>query len=293
MVQAATARLAHGGAWTRLRTGAPIEDRTDLVGLDLLVAAGVLARDSAGRYEVLDDVLDIVADDPEAIANNAIAYLRRALRHAEGGPHGWIDDPAVMRAQGRGSAVVADVMREHLLPLMDSSRSALEAGSGRFLDVGTGVAAIAARLCTLYPGTTATGIDVSDVVLDIAREELEASGLADRVELRRQPVEELADRDRYDLAWVPQPFIAPEAFAEGVRRIFDALRADRWIVAPIASGPDDAGPFDRALFAHSAHLMGGGPLSVTDAARLLEGAGFTDVEPWFFGSQAVMRGRRP
>jgi hypothetical protein len=293
MVQAATARLAQGGAWTRMRTGAAIDDRVDLVDLELLVAAGVLACDSTGRYEVRDEVLRIVADDPEAIANNAIAHLRRALRHAEGGTLGWIDDPAVMRAQGRGSAVVADVMREHLLPLMDSSRSALESGTGRFLDVGTGVAAIAARLCTLYPGTTATGIDVSDVVLDIAREELEAAGLAARVELRRQPVEELADRDRYDLAWVPQPFIAPAAFAAGVRRVFDALRGDRWIVAPVASGAEDAGPFDRALFAHSAHLMGGGPLSVAEAARLLEEAGFTDAEPWFFGSQAVMRARRP
>ena len=30
---------------------------------------------------------------------------------------------------------------------------------------------------------------------------------------------------------------------EGVRRVFDAPRPDRWIVAPIASAAEDAGPF--------------------------------------------------
>jgi SAM-dependent methyltransferase len=282
MVQAAVARLAGGGAWARMRVGEPVEDRVDVIDIELLVAVGIIGRRTDGCYEVLDDELALIADNAAAVANGPIAYLRRALRHAEGG------------ALGRGSGAVADLMRDRFLPLMTSSRAALESGSGRFLDVGTGVAAIASRLCTLYPGTTATGLDVSQVALDIAREELAAAELSDRVELRLQPVESLTERDAYDLAWLPQPFIPPGPFREGVYRVFDALRPDRWVLVPLATtAEDDADPFDRALFAHAAHLMGGGPVSVTGAVELLEGAGFVDIAPWFLAGQAILRARRP
>ena len=59
------------------------------------------------------------------------------------------------------------------------------------------------------------------------------------------------------------------------------------------ASPAEAGDFQKALHAHGAHLTGGGPISVAEATRLFEEAGFVDVVARDYGGQVVMLGRRP
>jgi hypothetical protein len=220
--------------------------------------------------------------------------LRQALHHAEGSLGGWNGaDPDTIAGQGRGSAAAGRVLAESLLPLMPAAHDEFVGGRGRLLDVGVGIGALTRQLCEVYPGTTAVGIDVLDSVVDVAREELAEAGLRDQVELRVQSVVDLEDRDAFDLAWLPQVFIPPADLREGLSRVCESLKPDRWLVTPISEVSRRSDEFQRAVADHGAHLTGGGPMSVDQMRDLLGEAGFVDVEHLDHGEQIVMLARRP
>lgn len=287
MVLAAQARLAREGGWERIARGTPLEGH-DLIDAELLEAAGILQRRGPG-FRVARP--EFAHHDPPALAAGNIALLRRALRYAEGAGLGWSgEDADVVRAQGRSSAVVADMLAEQLAA-MPGPREAFASGRGRFLDVGVGVAAISLRLCELYPGATAVGIDVLGDVLRIAREEVTAHGMTDRVELRRQDVAALADQDAFDLAWLPQPFVPPDALEAGVVRVLEALRPDGWLVMPLQC-PVEVDPFHEALSVHVSHVLGGGPMTRDEAELLLKESGYVDVGFEEYHGLALVLARR-
>jgi hypothetical protein len=98
--------------------------------------------------------------------------------------------------------------------------------------------------------------------------------LRERVELRLQAVEELNDTDRFDLAWLPSPFIASQVIATAVDRMHAALHPGGWIVVA-------ARPFDEELLASAVtRWKTYAPAEQYFRAtmpRLLEGAGFVDI----------------
>ena len=57
--------------------------------------------------------------------------------------------------------------------------------------------------------------------------------------------------------------------------------------------PDLDSAFERAAVVHAAHVLGGGPIEVSEATELLERAGFVDVIREDVGVQVVLRARRP
>ncbi|GAA4410121.1 hypothetical protein GCM10023168_29490 [Fodinibacter luteus] len=289
-VVAALGRLGTLGGWDRVRAGEALEG-LDRVDADLLLAAGILGRDGAGRYTVIDD--DLVDVDGASVSHAIVAQLRRALEHTERRSAGWDGaHPATVLSQGRASRPVADYLARELLPRMPGSQAALQSGMSRFLDVGVGVAAIAARLCQIYPGLGCVGIDVLPEVLGLAANELTALGLADRVELRVQSVSELEDEEVFDLAWLPQPFIPRAALEAGVPLVHRALRPNRWVVVPLAVG-SASDPFEMAVFAHTAQMLGGGPIRVADAEDLLATAGFDQIISTSWRGQMLVLARRP
>ena len=292
MVLAAMGRLATLGGWKRILAGKPLEDEADLHDAELLISAGVLRRTT-------DDGLEPVHIhpwyfDPGALAGGVSSLLRRALRHAEGGSTEWSgDDLEIIRAQGSGSISAAVAVAEGMLPLMPSSFDAFLDGSARFLDVGVGVGAISLHLCELFPGVRAVGLDVLAPALEIARHELIRAGMEERVELRLQSVADLRDRETFDLAWLPQPFIPRADLTAGLGAIFEALIPDRWLVAPIAAAPESADTVMTAIRSHGARLTGGGHITVEEMRTLLQDVGFVDVEALDQTSQIVMLARRP
>ena len=288
-VVAALGRMGVSSAWDRVRAGEALEglDRADA---ELLVAAGMLRRDGAERYTVLDE--DLRELDGAAVGHAMVAQLRRALEHTERTAAGWAGaQPETVLNQGRASRATADHIARTLLPQMPESRAAFEAGPSRFLDVGVGVGAISARLCQLYPDLSCVGIDVLHDVLRLATGELAGWGVSDRVELRVQSVADLPDVQAFDLAWLPQPFIPRTAFEAGIRAVHRALRPHRWIVVPLAVGTS-SDPFEMAVFDHTAEVLGGGPISAPDAEGLLESAGFEQVTSTSWRGQVVVLARR-
>jgi len=292
MVLGAMARLASQGGWARILAGKPLEDVLDLNDAELLVAAQVLRRNP-------DDTLEPVEHhpwhfDPEQLAGGTLSYLRQVLRHAEGADAGWAaDDLQMVVDQGRGSVAAASSVGEGLLPHMPGAHQAFLAGEARLLDVGVGIGAFAGRICELYPGVTAVGLDVLEPVLELARAELAVAGLADRVTLRLQSVADLRDVAAYDLVWLPQPFIPRAALQPGLGAVHRALRPDRWLVAPVTAPPAGADVFTCAVHAHGARLTGGGPVSLDEITDLLEQTGFDQVTALDHGGRTIMLARRP
>jgi SAM-dependent methyltransferase len=292
MVMAAIARMGASGAWERLLEGEPIRTGIDRVDVDLLVAAGVVAPAGADTFAlVLEGPL---FRNPAAVANWGQASLRRALRHATGGTFGWQgDDRELVLAQGRSSAAAADLIADVILPTVPAVEAVIEAGRGRFLDVGVGVAALSISLARRYPGLRAVGLDVLPAVLELAHEELAPTEVRDRIELRRQSVADLDDRDVYDLAWLPQPFIPRPAFVAGAGTIFRALRPGGTVVIPLAAPDAEADAFTQAEFIHAAHLLGGGPMTPADATEVLTGAGFAEPRHHHIDNQMVLAASKP
>jgi predicted O-methyltransferase YrrM len=68
------------------------------------------------------------------------------------------------------------------------------------------------------------GLDPFDTPLALARRNVAEAGLADRIELRPQRVQDLAEENRYDLAWVPVKFLPADVAARGLHRVHAALR---------------------------------------------------------------------
>jgi SAM-dependent methyltransferase len=65
-----------------------------------------------------------------------------------------------------------------------------------FLDVGTGVAALAIAMCRLWPSLQVVGIDPSEHALALAREQVAAADASGQVELRQASIEDLAYAER-------------------------------------------------------------------------------------------------
>ena len=147
-------------------------------GLACLAAGVLVARSSEASDRVPADllaaaraVLDATGLDPAGAPPGA--QLEASLLQAAGiiNPSGfsWLDqtDEALL-AQGLASARTAVLMARHVLPRLEGLTSRLTRPGAAILDVGTGVAALAAALAQEYPAVTVTGLDVSERVLSLA-----------------------------------------------------------------------------------------------------------------------------
>jgi precorrin-6B methylase 2 len=207
---------------------------------------------------------------------------------------GWeAQDDATVLAQGRASAIAGTVLAMAVIPNLAGLEQRFASG-GAFLDVGVGVAALTAAFCAARPSAQVVGIDVLPQVLALARDTLDDAGCANRVELRLQAVQDLQDSSRFDLAWLPSPFIDPEIIGPAVDRLHTAIRAGGWIVV-------GAGRFDRdeelgsAVTRWKTLQAHGTALTRDDARTLLETAGFSDFGelPTPPGTPALYAARRP
>jgi SAM-dependent methyltransferase len=260
--------------------------------LDLLVAVGLLQRDG-DHYRCAPDFLPLLQTSARdyLLADVRITYLqshqliegarRRAL--APGWSH---TDPDLLRAQGQGSTGAPTVQQwaRDLFPHLDGLLERLQQPTARFLDVGTGVAAIALEMCRLFPTLQVVGLEPQAAPLAEARRAVARAGLEQRIELRQQRIEEVSDRGAFDLIWLPQMFLPREVLERGVRAAGAALRPGGWILLLAVSTPGMT--LDAALWRLRNVLWGGDPTTPEQVAGLLNTAEFTHVQvfPTAFGS---------
>jgi precorrin-6B methylase 2 len=215
-----------------------------------------------------------VPEPARAVIVSAIRtfFLQAAdlLEHPERAP-GWVDpDPRLLQSQGRGSAAVLEVIAR----IPEAAVLLGRPGAG-FLDVGTGAGWIAIAAARRFPQLRVVGIDRFDPALALADANVRETGCLDRVEIRRQDLSTLADRDTFDLVWLPGPFLARDALVSALPAVRSALRPGGALAVGLYGGPPE--PLAQALTDLRTVRGGGHPWDGPDLVAVLASAGFEGV----------------
>jgi precorrin-6B methylase 2 len=151
----------------------------------------------------------------------------------------------------------------------------LETPGASLLDVGAGAAGLSIALCRQFPLLSAVALEPAPHPAELGEGRVRQAGLASRVAIRRQRVEELQDDKAFDLAFLPQMFLPDAVIEEALYRIFHALKPGGWLLVAVLSqeGPGTASAVNRLKNL----LWGGSARDVAHIKPLLEAAGFDPV----------------
>lgn len=203
-----------------------------------------------------------------------------AFRRARDGSlaPGWAHrDPDLLVAQGE-TAGLFRLAAEHVLPSLDGLAERLAEPGARFLDVGAGVGVLSRELCLVYPEVSAVCVEPNATARGLGRERCLEAGLEDRVEFHSHGIEELGcEPESYDLALIPQPFLAPDAFTAGLAQVRRALKPGGWLLVLALELPADE-PLVAASRRVRARLWGGGAVNPDRLLEQIGAAGFEGLE---------------
>lgn len=277
MLGMAEAAAALGAALRLRRDGATVEPemaaRLDAV----LDALGIREAVNALDPHETASLAGIVEGFLAQAADFAVAPGRDSWNHEEA---------SILMAQGHTSVLVAEALQRFVVPSIGGDLAQrLDDPEAWFLDVGVGVAALAVAMCRLWPSLRVVGIDPWGPALALAREQVAAAGLQERVDLRQGVVEAFGDVDEYDLAWVPSFFVPSAVLEAAVARVHDALRPGGWVTLGLYARPGD--PFRDALADLRTVRQGGALVTPEEMTSLLERAGFADVAVHFDAAWAL------
>lgn len=261
--------------------------------MEALAALAVVLGERAGATAPAPDVephlraviaalgLDGALDDLDAeTARGLRALVRATLGQAldfvdhPGRTDGWThDDPVLLQATGALSAGFAGAIRTSVVPELPGLADRIDAPDATFLDVGVGVGALSIAMTRVFPGLHVTGIDIWEPALALARENVGAAHLADRITIRAQDVCELAEADTYDLIWFAGPFLPAEIIPVALERCAHALRPGGWLMFARFGGTD---PLSDALADLRTVRAGGEAWGDHQVLELLTEAGLRD-----------------
>jgi ubiquinone/menaquinone biosynthesis C-methylase UbiE len=204
---------------------------------------------------------------------------------------GWsYQDPDILQSQGQVSRLIVrgiDAMAGQRPELSATLRR-----PGVFLDVGTGVGWLAIEAARSWPALRVVGIDPWEPALTLAHKNLAQSGVAERVELRPQRVEQLGEEALFTLAWLPGPFIAVDIADRALERVHRALVRGGWLIFGI--NPPPPGPLAEALTSLRIVRSGGYPWKSKEVEEKLQAHGFKQIEVYSPMPPIVfVVGRRP
>jgi release factor glutamine methyltransferase len=161
-------------------------------------------------------------------------------------------------------------------------------------DIATGSGAVAAALAHELPAARVVATDASDEALAVARANLEALGLAARVELRRGDLAEPLGDERFDLILANPPYVP----SGEIQRLAPEVRREPRLA--LDGGPDGLAVLRRLVPAARPRLLPGATLAVEHgfdqgaAVRaLFAAAGYQDVATArdLAGNERVTAGR--
>jgi predicted O-methyltransferase YrrM len=256
--------------------------------LGLAAAHGVVVADGA-RYRLAEGVQAVLCGPMRAtIAGELRSQLMQPLAFLDSATASaptelWRDATPVMRqAQGDASSILPAMIKTAIAPMLGDLATRIARPGAKFLDVGTGVGALAIAACKAFPEIRVVGIDSHDEPIELARAAVARAGLAERIELRRTAVEQLRDEAAYACAWLPAFFIADDQLPAAIVRIAASLEPGGWLLM----GTPGAGDAKQAAVWGLVADLWGGPTPTTMAAEgLLRDAGLREVRtmpgpPW-------------
>ncbi len=282
----AGALAALGAALDAQMSGVALEPGLRPYVEDVVTALGAReALDDATPAELLPLLSEIRAF---ALTNSQL--LVAATRRS-----GWMhSEPEILQAAGDVSIAFPRALQRSVAFHLPGLAERLESPGASFLDVGVGVGALSIEMARLWPTLDIVGIDRWAPALALARERVQAAGLAERIALREQNAEELPDINSFDLAWIPGAFVSEAATPMLIGRIYRALRPGGWLLFAIICAGDDT---VAAAVARLRTAMFGGFVTTNESIELLlSRQGFVDVRtlPRSPGSLgAVVAARRP
>ncbi len=246
--------------------------------LDALAAMGLVEK-AKGRWQTVPSLVSLLSSTGEG------SLLPLAL-HSVNLWDRWSRLTEVVAASGLG-ATQGDARTRSFIgamhvvaaPQADGIVSAVEPGKARrLLDVGGGPATYTLAFVRAVPGLRATLFDLPAVV-ELARENVEAAGLADRVDLVAGDLRTDAFPGGHDLAFV-SAIVHMLGRAENValfRKVYDALvPGGRIVIRDHVMSSDRTAPRAGALFAVNM-LVGtaaGGTFTFEELAAWLVEGGF-------------------
>lgn len=271
--------------------GVALEERVRNGSLDPVIKAEVDRVVAAlGATEMLDET---TPEELKAmVAGIRVTFFQGSslLANVTSAP-GWSHtEPDILQSIGEVSSAVPVLLKQAIVPRMEGLAKRLESQDAAFLDVGVGVGALAISMARLWPSVRVVGIDLWKPALAIAHDNVRAAGLATRIELREQRVQDLPDSDAFDLAWFPAFFIADDVIQTALLRVYRSLRRGGWIVLGLQNAGSDGLTASLARF--RTVLWGGNPRSPADAEILLKETGFCEIQTVASPVIAAIVGRR-
>ena len=261
------------------------------VSLDALAAAAAHLRVEAEGIEVDPAIRDLLAAvagevlgptgsvgpaERQAILGLVRAFLYQAedLISHPGRAAGWTDpSETLLQSLGQASAGIAGAFRVAGMH-NPSLGEALQRPGAVFVDVGTGTGWLAIATARTFPALRVVGVDIFDAALDLARRNVDAAGLGDRVELRKIDAAEL-EPGSADAIWLPMPFL-PYAAIDGILRgAIGALRPGGWLLPGTFPGPGDS--LGERLMTIRTLRSGGHPWAADELCARLRDAGLDEV----------------
>jgi ubiquinone/menaquinone biosynthesis C-methylase UbiE len=205
------------------------------------------------------------------------------------------EDPQLLQAVGDFSRMHAQGLIHNVIPALEGVAARFDTPGAAFLDVGVGVGGLAIALAQHWRHLRIVGIDVWRPALALARTNVDNARLRERIELRDQGVETIADEAAFDLAWMPIPFISEQVIPEATARLYRALKPGGWVVFNFANfGAMD--PRSGAMWRLRTTTWGGPLWTLPQVETLLHEQRFASVTtlPTPPGSPvALVVGRRP
>ncbi len=251
--------------------------RIDTEGLDAHPAVSSLLK---GIVQALggDELLGDVTPEQRKMASATIrAFFLQAAELVDNPARapGWsYADAVVLQSQGQASSMWP-MLVEKCLGRMSGLDAALAREGCAFLDVGTGVAKLAIAACQKWPKMRVVGVDPWEPSITLARRNVAAAGLENRVDLRLAGIETLREEGVFDLAWIPGPFLPKDVLPSAIDVTLRALKPGGWAILGLYAGPDD--PLASKLVELRVVRSGGYVMVPDDAAWALKQHGFSDV----------------
>lgn len=208
---------------------------------------------------------------------------------------GWyFTDPEILQSQGWASAATITLLFFEIFPKLSDLLPRMQSPSASFLDIGTGVGAIAITACRFLPDLHVVGLEPQDAPLAEARRNIAAAGLTNRIELRQQYIEDMEDREAFDLAFFPQVFMPEDVVKRGLNNIWRALRPGGWVLVATLCLPGME--LQAAISRLTSTLMGGNTRFPSQVQNLVSEANFISLGTYPLSIAAVVNiiaGQRP
>jgi predicted RNA methylase len=224
-------------------SGLPPARLQDVV--QVLEAHRVVERDGS-VVRLREPFRELASDDAWVGLTDVLDHAEVAGRLAGEGARGWATMPlsekdalAVARAAGGRTTAIARSLLTELMVDLPEWAAALR--SGRWLDVGCGVASTTLTLATMYPEMRALAVEIVPAVAATAERRSKALGVDGRVEVRTMDARDLTEQSEFNGAFWAQPFFPEPTRAATLAVIHRALRPGALlIVQELESEPQDA-----------------------------------------------------